>query len=275
MPLEFIPLDELRRQLEVNVIGQVAVTQAFLPHLRRTRGRIVFVGSIAGKSALPFLGAYAASKHALEAIADALRIELRPFGIAVSLVEPGTIRTPIWEKSAAVADSLVSGAPADLRELYGERIAAFRRVAAKRGASGASAEAVARAVDKALTQERPSTRKLIGRDARRIEAIWRVFDERRAVVSDARDRDLAVFKGPRPGVGKEHESKVPPTIPPTASIACKRRGIARSCTSASPPRPSGSTRRAASTDASTRGGMLHRAAARWRRSGRSAIPEAP
>ena len=176
MPLEFIPLDELRRQLEVNVIGQVAVTQAFLPHLRRTRGRIVFVGSIAGKSALPFLGAYAASKHALEAIADALRIELRPFGIAVSLVEPGTIRTPIWEKSAAVADSLVSGAPADLRELYGERIAAFRRVAAKRGASGASAEAVARAVDKALTQGRPSTRKLIGRDAKLRAGVERLPD---------------------------------------------------------------------------------------------------
>ncbi len=120
--------------------------------------------------------AYAASKHALEAIADALRIELRPFGIAVSLVEPGTIRTPIWEKSAAVADSLVSGAPADLRELYGERIAAFRRVAAKRGASGASAEAVARAVDKALTQERPSTRKLIGRDAKLRAGVERLPD---------------------------------------------------------------------------------------------------
>ena len=88
-PLEFLPPDDLRRQLEVNVIGQVAVTQAFLPALRRARGRIVIVGSIAGRSALPFLGAYAASKHALEAVADSLRVELRPFGIAVSIVQPG------------------------------------------------------------------------------------------------------------------------------------------------------------------------------------------
>ncbi len=166
MPLEFIPLDELRRQLDVNVVGQVAVTQGFLPHLRRSRGRIVFVGSIAGKSALPFLGAYAASKHALEAVADSLRIEVQPFGIAVSVVEPGTIRTPIWEKSAALADALASAAPAALRELYGERIAAFGRIAAKRGARGASAEAVARAVEEALTRGHPRTRKLVGRDAK-------------------------------------------------------------------------------------------------------------
>jgi NAD(P)-dependent dehydrogenase (short-subunit alcohol dehydrogenase family) len=166
MPLEFIPLDELRRQLDVNVVGQVAVTQAFLPHLRRSRGRIVFVGSIAGKSALPFLGAYAASKHALEAVADSLRIEVQPFGIAVSLVEPGTIRTPIWEKSAALADALANAAPAALRELYGERIAAFGRIAAKRGARGASVDAVARAIEEALTRERPRTRKLVGLDAK-------------------------------------------------------------------------------------------------------------
>jgi NAD(P)-dependent dehydrogenase (short-subunit alcohol dehydrogenase family) len=105
VPLEFIPLDELRRQFEVNVFGQVAVTQALLPQLRRSKGRIVFVGSIAGKSALPFLGPYAASKHALEAIADSLRVELQPFGVGVSIVEPGTIKTPIWTKSAEVAAS--------------------------------------------------------------------------------------------------------------------------------------------------------------------------
>jgi NAD(P)-dependent dehydrogenase (short-subunit alcohol dehydrogenase family) len=179
MPLEFIPLDELRRQLDVNVIGQVAVTQAFLPHLRRSRGRIVFVGSIAGKSALPFLGAYAASKHALEAVTDTLRIELRPFGIEVSLVEPGTIRTPIWAKSAKVADSLADAAPPELRELYGDRIAAFRRVAAERGAKGASPDAVAEAVVSALTRERPRTRKFVGRDARIRAVVERLPDRAR------------------------------------------------------------------------------------------------
>jgi NAD(P)-dependent dehydrogenase (short-subunit alcohol dehydrogenase family) len=176
MPLEFLPLDELRRQLEINVIGQVAVTQAFLPHLRRSRGRIVFVGSIAGRSALPFLGAYAASKHALEALADTWRVELRPFGIEVSLVEPGTIRTPIWTKSAALADSLASGAPPQLGELYGERIGVFRRVAAERGAKGASADAVASAVEAALTKQRPRTRKLIGRDAKLRSGVERLPD---------------------------------------------------------------------------------------------------
>jgi NAD(P)-dependent dehydrogenase (short-subunit alcohol dehydrogenase family) len=179
MPLEFIPLDELRRQLDVNVIGQVAVTQAFLPQLRRSRGRIVFVGSIAGRSALPFLGAYAASKHALEAVVDTLRVELRPFGIHVSLVEPGTIRTPIWEKSAELAASLADGAPKELPELYGERIGAFARVAARRGAKGASADAVAQVVEEALTQGRPRTRKLVGRDARLRAGVERLPDRMR------------------------------------------------------------------------------------------------
>src|SRR5581483_7822637 len=107
-PLEELPLDELRRQLEVNVVGQLAVTQALLPALRAARGRIVLVGSIAGRSALPFLGAYSASKFALEAVADALRIERAPAGIRVSLVEPGTIATPIWQRAAADADELAA-----------------------------------------------------------------------------------------------------------------------------------------------------------------------
>ena len=165
-PLEFVPPEELRYQLEVNLIGQVAVTQALLTALRAAKGRIVFVGSIAGRSALPFLGPYAASKHALEAVADSLRLELRPFGIHVSIVEPGTIRTRIWSSSAARADKLVAAADGRLVELYGDRIAAFRRLALKRGAGGAPAEAVARVVTDALTTDRPRTRYLVGRDAR-------------------------------------------------------------------------------------------------------------
>jgi NAD(P)-dependent dehydrogenase (short-subunit alcohol dehydrogenase family) len=179
MPLEFIPLDELRRQFEVNVVGQVAITQAFLPHLRRTRGRIVFIGSIAGQSALPFLGPYAASKHALEAVTDTLRLELRPFDVDVSLVQPGTIRTPIWTKSAEVADELANGAGADLAVLYGERIAAFRSVALRRGAKGASAEEVARVVEETLTMERPRTRKLVGLDAKIRSGVERLPDRQR------------------------------------------------------------------------------------------------
>jgi NAD(P)-dependent dehydrogenase (short-subunit alcohol dehydrogenase family) len=165
-PVEFVPPEELRHQLEVNLVGQVAVTQAFLPALRRSRGRIVFMGSIAGRSALPFLSPYAASKHALEALADSLRLELRPFGIHVSIVEPGTIKTAIWARSAQRADELIAGADGQLGELYGERIAAFRQIALKRGAAGAPAEKVAKVVLEALTAERPHTRYLIGRDAR-------------------------------------------------------------------------------------------------------------
>jgi NAD(P)-dependent dehydrogenase (short-subunit alcohol dehydrogenase family) len=163
----------------VNVVGQVAVTPAFLPHLRRSRGRIVFIGSIAGQSALPFLGPYAASKHALEAVADTLRVELRPFGVHVALVQPGTIKTPIWTKSAAVADGLANGAGTELAGLYGERIAAFREVALKRGAKGASAEDVARVVEAALTVERPRTRKLVGLDAKVRAGIERLPDRLR------------------------------------------------------------------------------------------------
>ena len=103
-PLEDLPLDELRRQLEVNVVGQLAVTQAVLPALRAAKGRIVIMGSIGGRSALPFLGGYAMTKHALEAMADSLRVELAPDGIAVSIVEPGTIATAIWTKPQPLAD---------------------------------------------------------------------------------------------------------------------------------------------------------------------------
>jgi NAD(P)-dependent dehydrogenase (short-subunit alcohol dehydrogenase family) len=163
MPLEFVPAEELRYQLEVNVVGQIAVTQAVLPALRRVKGRVVIVGSIAGKSALPFLGPYAASKHALEAVSDSLRLELEPWGIHVTLVEPGSIRTPIWQKGASRADRLLAG---PVGELYGERIAAFRKVAARRGAGGAPPDRVAEVVERALTARRPRTRVLVGRDAR-------------------------------------------------------------------------------------------------------------
>jgi NAD(P)-dependent dehydrogenase (short-subunit alcohol dehydrogenase family) len=167
-PLEFVPLDELRKQLEVNIVGQVAVTQAFLPALRRGRGRIVFIGSISGKSALPFLAPYSASKHALEAIADSLRVELAPWRIGVTIVEPGTVKTPIWTTSAARADELLEAMDGRerLEELYGQRIARFRRIAMARGQAGAPPESVAEAVADALTAARPPTRKLVGRDAR-------------------------------------------------------------------------------------------------------------
>jgi NAD(P)-dependent dehydrogenase (short-subunit alcohol dehydrogenase family) len=163
-PLELVPLEELRHQLEVNVVGQVAVTQALLPALRRARGRIVLMGSIGGRSALPFLGPYAASKHALEAIADVLRVELRPWGMHVSIVEPASIATAIWRKGAERADELSRGVAPEASALYAERVAAFRSVALARG-PGADPDAVARSVEHALTASRPRARYLVGRDA--------------------------------------------------------------------------------------------------------------
>lgn len=163
-PLELVPLDELRRQLEVNVIGQVAVLQAVLPALRRARGRVVLMGSIGGRSALPFLGPYAASKHALEAFADVLRVELAPWGIAVSIVEPASVKTAIWTKGAEKADAMRDQLSQEAAELYAARIAKFRDVALKRG-PGVDPDVVARAVEHALTASRPRARYLVGRDA--------------------------------------------------------------------------------------------------------------
>lgn len=174
MPLEFLPLDELRGQLEVNLVGHVAVTQALLPNLRAARGRIVNVGSIAGRSALPFLGAYAASKHALEAFTDSLRVELRPSGITVTVIEPGTIATPIWRKGGERFQELTAELPPELGRLYGERMAAFREAAAAAGRRAEPADDVAIVVERALTAERPKARYVVGRDARRRALIERL-----------------------------------------------------------------------------------------------------
>ena len=181
-PLEFLPLDELRHQLEVNVVGQLAVTQAFLQAVRAARGRIVVIGSIAGRSALPFLGAYAMSKHALEGMVDSLRVELAPDGIHVAIIEPGTIATPIWTKPRPLIDML----PAEATERYGTRMDAFRRLAARRAAGAAAPpETVVRAVEHALIAKQPKTRYLVGRDAKIRSAIERL---------PARTRDRVIIR---------------------------------------------------------------------------------
>lgn len=165
-PLEFLPIADLRRQLDVNVIGQVAVTQAFLGMIRRGRGRIVNMGSIAGRSAMPIMGAYSASKYALEALTDALRLELQQWGIRVSIVEPGAIATPIWEKSVREADRLEASANPEAKALYAEAIAGVRQAVARAAARAIAPDAVADAVAHALTSPSPKTRYLVGRDAK-------------------------------------------------------------------------------------------------------------
>jgi NAD(P)-dependent dehydrogenase (short-subunit alcohol dehydrogenase family) len=165
-PLEFVPLAEIRRQLEVNLVGAIAVTQAFLPLLRRAPGRIVNLSSISGRLAVPLLGPYAMSKFALEAASDALRRELAPFGIPVSVIEPGAIKTPIWKKGADAADERTEAMAPEVNDYYGERMERLKERAREMGESAAPAEAVARAIHHALTAKRPRTRYLVGRDAR-------------------------------------------------------------------------------------------------------------
>lgn len=163
-PLEFLPLDALRRQLEVNVVGQVAVTQALLPLLRTARGRIVTIGWVSGRFAAPFLGPYAASKHAMEALNDALRVELRPWGMQVSIVEPGAIDTPIWRRSLDAARAMIDAFPPQAEALYGGPMRGMQgRVEAL---AGVPPERVARAVLHALTARRARARYVVGRDAR-------------------------------------------------------------------------------------------------------------
>jgi NAD(P)-dependent dehydrogenase (short-subunit alcohol dehydrogenase family) len=164
-PLEVIPLPQLRKQLEINVIGQIAVTQAFLPLLRRGRGRIVNMGSIAGRGTIPLLGPYSASKYALEALTDALRMELQPWGIQVSIIEPGAIATPIWEKSAKEAEDLEASVSEEAKALYGEAVIRIREAITKAAQRAIPPDAVVRAVHHALTAARPHTRYLVGADA--------------------------------------------------------------------------------------------------------------
>ncbi len=165
-PLELIPLQQLRRQLEVNVIGQIAVTQAVLPLLRRSHGRIVNMGSIAGRGTIPMMGPYSASKHALEALTDALRLELYPWGIEVSIIEPGAVATPIWDKSMQVSLDVESEMPADGRHLYKLAAEQIREAVGLSARRAIPTDAVVQAVLHALTARRPKTRYLVGRDAK-------------------------------------------------------------------------------------------------------------
>lgn len=165
-PLEAVPIPDLRRQLEINVIGQIAVTQAFLPLIRQARGRIVNMGSIAGRGAMPLMGPYAASKFALEAMTDALRLELQQWGIEVSIIEPGAIATPIWEKSGKGATDLETAMPMELRSMYVAVVAAVRKVVGEAAERAIAADTVAQAVEHALTASRPKTRYLVGTDAK-------------------------------------------------------------------------------------------------------------
>jgi len=163
-PLELVPIDDLRSQLEVNVLGPVALTQALLPALRRARGRVLFISSVGGRVAMAFTAPYAASKHAIEAVGDALRVELRSSNVQVALIEPGSVATPIWDKSRAQGEDL--HVPAELADQYGHVAAAMNKVLDRTERRGVPPEQVAETIERALTARRMRARYLIGRDAK-------------------------------------------------------------------------------------------------------------
>jgi len=166
-PLEFLPLEDLRRQFEVNFFGALAVTQAFLPLLRaRGRGRVVFVGSISGRLTPPLLGPYSASKHALRAAANALRMELAPAGIRVALIEPGSVKTPIWAKGRAASDAMLARLPAAAEAPYGPSLRNLVGVTESEERNGMPAGVVVDAIRHALVDPRPKASYLLGFPAR-------------------------------------------------------------------------------------------------------------
>ena len=168
--LEFLPIAELRRQFEVNVMGSLAVTQDFLPLIRQGRGRIINMGSVGGRLAIPFMGAYCASKTALEVITDSLRIELQPWKIELSLIEPGIVSTPMFDKVKREGDILLRSVPELMRRFYDPSIEAFREATAAQFKSASPPDVVARVVGRALTARRPRTRYVVGKNGR-VEAL--------------------------------------------------------------------------------------------------------
>ena len=169
-PVEFVPIDDLRWQLEVNVVGQVAVTQAFMSLLRTAKGRIVNMGSIGGRSSTPFFGPYSASKFGLEAITDSLRLEVAPWGMHASIIEPGAVKTPIWEKGEADAKKMVEKFPPEADDLYGKTMQRMMQITRSLDQAGIPPIEVAKAVFHALTAENPKNRYVVGRDAR--QRVW-------------------------------------------------------------------------------------------------------
>ena len=165
-PLEAIPLEDFRRLLTVNLTGHLATTQAMLPQLRMSKGRIVFVSSISSRRALPMLSAYTASKAGLNAVADGFRQELRRWQVGVSVIEPGSIETPIWDRGRSELDGIVERSRVDVEHLYGNLIATFSALADRMLDRRLPVNKVVAAIEHALVAKRPRRRYLVGREAK-------------------------------------------------------------------------------------------------------------
>lgn len=165
-PLEYLPIEEIKNQLDVMLLAPFAMTKAMLPALKAARGRVVMIGSIGGRTSLPFMGPYNAAKSGIDGLASSLRQELEPFGVHVALVEPGAIKTRIWQKGIDAGEKLRDSLPADGRRDYGDRIERMAKAAADSERRGVPPEKVATVVAHALTDRKPKTRYLVGVDAR-------------------------------------------------------------------------------------------------------------
>ena len=172
-PLELVPISRIRELIEVNVIGVLAVTKAFLPLLREARGRVVNIGSLAGIVAMPGASSYAASKFALQAITDSLRLELKPFGVLVTIVDPGAIESALWEKGRAQKQAILEEAPQELLDLYAPLIEVGKRLG-ENPRDILPASSVSQEVVHALTSSRPKTRYLVGPGAKKAAKLARM-----------------------------------------------------------------------------------------------------
>jgi NAD(P)-dependent dehydrogenase (short-subunit alcohol dehydrogenase family) len=161
-PVEGIDVDDLRHQFDVNVVGQVAVTQALLPAIRAATGRIVFVSSVSGRISTPSMGAYCGTKFAVEGIVDALRIELVPWGIKTILVEPNATDTSMWRNAITALDSQEAAMTPEHRNLYAAHTAGMRKAIKPTQKNAVSVDHVARTIELALTSSRPKARYLVG-----------------------------------------------------------------------------------------------------------------
>lgn len=165
-PVEYVSVDDIRRQLDVMLVAPFALVHTLLPALRHARGRVVNIGSIGGRIGLPFNSPYNAAKAGIASMSDSLRQELGPVGVHVALVEPGSIATDIWDRGITAGDELLEALPEEGRRLYGERLDRLRKAAEMMAKRGVPPAKVADVVAHALTAERPRTRYLVGVDAR-------------------------------------------------------------------------------------------------------------
>jgi NAD(P)-dependent dehydrogenase (short-subunit alcohol dehydrogenase family) len=167
-PVETLSRADMHRQFDVNLVGPLALTRAVLPRVRAARGRVLFISSVNGRVSFPFTGLYNASKYATEAVADCLRVELRPFGVQVALVEPGVHATDPWRDMDLLLDQLESELGPELRELYAPHFAGERQLVAKIRKGAKPPERVAAAVERQLDRRRMQARTVVGLDARTI-----------------------------------------------------------------------------------------------------------